>query len=302
MATAKIEKRYYNAESLEKSDIYAWMLINADLPPAPYVGMTVSYCGDIFELASIWWHAEEQQFSCTAKPSFLDSTSADSPDFDEWIEWQAKYGWILRGRHVNDSFVAKQENSTLDDCEKFRAEVTKLSEPARIEFRRRLDEAGYLGRLIAAEKHALEITREKLKSKTKEAKNLTSLALGGLVIMILIGLFFPEWIKGNSILLFLLSGWGLLHFAYQELICSPIASNFEKRQATYEDACYRWTLATGMRWGKKALAAECWSHNFSYPNLIDEDEGEIKEHFASVERSIMRIVKNRYALNRYDMD
>ena len=195
------------------------------------------------------------------------------------------------------TFDAKQENSTPDDDEKFLTEVSKLSEQARFELRRRLDEADYLGRFIVDEKRALEVARENWVCKITEARNLKIGGLSGIVIIALIAWFFPEWIKDQSFLYFLLFGWGLVNFTYNELICPRNASEMEKRQAAYEDACYRWSVATGMRWGAEALAAYHDWHHFSGHATPDERD----ELSARVERSVMRVVKNRGALYRYDM-
>jgi hypothetical protein len=46
------------------------MEIEVDLPPAPFVGMTVFSKASFFELDTIWWYEEEQEFSGKAKPRF----------------------------------------------------------------------------------------------------------------------------------------------------------------------------------------------------------------------------------------
>lgn len=178
MAAAVIEKRYYDAESPETAGIYALMLIDTQLPPAPYAGMYVrSARGDSYQLDRICWDADEQKFSCTAKPSFLDRKSGDS--FDELIEYKKSDGWILRGRYDNDDLKPREDASTKDDEDSAWDEIehlhNKLSEAKKLEFHRRHDLSMLLGTVAAYHHRELERLRpqrqeaEKIKRFTKQS-------------------------------------------------------------------------------------------------------------------------------------
>ena len=297
MAKAIIRKKYYNAGAKETSDIYALMWIETELPPSPHIGMTINFHGDLCELEQICWDPEEKTFSCTAKPSFLDRIYADSPDFDTWIEWQKNDGWELQWMADNHEFDAKQETSIPDDDEKFRVEISRLSEPARLELRRRLDEADCLGRTIFQEMRALEIGRKKLESTASKARILSQGVIVGLVGLVLIDLIYPGWMETKNTFLVCVLIWGFVRFSYSELICPYISLEVEKRRAAYEDACYRWVVVTGRYGGNKE-----WAGTHDLDHLSGRASSEVNdEHWASVERSVMRIVKNRNALLRYDM-
>lgn len=295
MVTAQIERQIYSGESEESSKIYVVMSRNVELPPAPYVGMTVCTEDEVFDLEQIRWDEGEQQFFCVASPIFspsLDLEESDFARFDKKIAYLKEVGWVQRGREENYAFVEKVDSSTVDEDEKFREELLKLSEPTRLEIQRRLDEATYLGRLIVQEKKGLEITRERWKTKVGEAKNLTKWGVILCVGFALIDWIFPEIVKSKNSYLFFFLGWAIFNLVYNEIICPPISLEVDKRREAYEGACYRWSLVTGKQWGKNELAAESTSYNYSE----EATQEEIEKHFASVQRNILRIVKNQGVL------
>jgi len=303
MTSAIIERRFYNSNTAERSDVYALMISVIEVPTTFNLSISLRIGSTKFELESICWDANESKFYCKAKPAFLDVLSVDSPNFDEWIEWLKDDGWKFGGRFDSDSYSGDADDVAQDEEDKIRDELSLLSDVAKIEVRRRLDESSVLGKNAVAESRALEISRQQFKTKTTEAKNFNKWGFGFLILFALIDFIFPEWIKDKSFYLFLLLGMAVINFLYPEIILKELSKQIEQHRNSYDYACYRWSVVTGVRWSKVALAAEYATHNHSYPIDLEEElasPSDIEKHWEIVTRSILRIVRNRYALARYD--
>lgn len=304
MTLAIIERRFYNSNTAERSDVYALMISIIEVPTTFNLSISLRIGSTKFELESICWDANESKFYCKAKPDFLDVLSVDSPNFDEWIEWLKDDGWKFGGRFDSDSYSGDADDVAQDEEDKIRDELSLLSDVAKIEVRRRLDESSVLGKIAVAESRALEISRQQYKTKTTEAKNFNKWGFGFLILFALIDFIFPEWIKDKSAYLFLLLGLAIINFLYNEIILKELSKQIEEYRNAYDYACYRWSIVTGVRWSKIAAAAEHVTHHHSY-HFDFEEEGaspsDVDKHWEVVTKSILRIVKNRYALARYDL-
>ena len=130
------------------------------------------------------------------------------------------------------------------------------------------------------------------------------MGFGLLVALALVEFIFPQWAKDKSAYIFLLPGLAIFNFIYKDIVCRGISKEIDRHRDSYDNVCYRWSIITGVRWSKVALAAECTSHNHNYPIDLDEEHAspsEIDKHWTVVARSILRIVKNSFSIARYDL-
>jgi hypothetical protein len=109
---------------------------------------------------------------------------------------------------------------------------------------------------------------------------------------------FPEWLSDKSILWFSFFGWALVNFLYGHLICPRIEAEVQKRRESFDDACCRYSAAAGMSFNEKARAAYHDLHHFSGHATSEENN----DFWATEELSVIRLVKNKFALRRYDLD
>jgi hypothetical protein len=302
MVTAFVERRFYSSDTTEKSEIYALMLSIVEVPSAFSSMIALRIDTDCVELESVCWDAKELKFHCRAKASFLEAY-IDFVNLDEQIECLKVQGWKLLGKFDNEFFTGNSNTNGKDTENIIKSEILALSEFAKIELRRRLDDASILGKLIVDELRALDVSDKQYRIKVNDSKSINKFGIGVLILFGLIDFIFPDWFKDKSVFIFLLFGLSLLNFLYNEIVCRELSKEVQKHRLAYEDTCYRWSITTGVSWSNVALAAELATHNHSYPFVLEEEHAspsEIDEHWVVVSRSILRIVKNRYALTRYD--
>jgi hypothetical protein len=297
MTMARIEKRYYNAESPEAADIYAFMQITVELPPAPYVGMEVRTGRNFLKLDRISWDAEEQKFSCTATPSFLDRMSIDSPDFDEWIEWQEHDGWKLRGRYDNYDFKVPEDSTIKDEEDREWDEIEvsygRLTETGKIEFHRRHDRALLVGSIAAKQWWMLDAARTRLVEKTSDAKKLAKWIWVSIALYGFYSFVFQESMGGANWLLFAIVGaMAVIVGRLNDDAIERTVSEIVLLEESYRRSCAEWDMLTGMRLDKDKVEIEMAALGYGYEEGLDK-------HYRSIRRGILsklRIFQDSTAL------
>lgn len=285
MTKAIVEKKFYNAESPEASDIYAAMQITVELPPAPYVGMEIRRGRSLYELERIWWEADEQKFWCTAKPEFLDRVTVDSPDFDEWIEWQKDDGWKMRGRYDNDDYKAP-EGSTIKDEEdrewdEIQESYGRLIATEKMEFHRRYERAVLVGSIAAKKRWMLDATRTRLAEKTSDAKILTKSVWVFIALYVLYSFVFPESKGGANWLLFaILGAMAVIVGRLNDDAKERIGSEIVLLEESYRQSCVEWDMLTGMRLDTDKVEIEMASLRFG-------SDADLDKHYRSIRRGIL---------------
>jgi hypothetical protein len=288
MPNSKIERFCYSGKTIKSSQFFVIMIIEVQLPPAPYLGMEVSTNIESLVLEKVCWNPDKQSFSCRAQPKFF-WERAGGFTFDESITSFKEWGWSEAGRHENYEFETEADDQASDGEDQFRREVEALSEHHRIELRRRLDEASFLAGKMVRTQNALTTLEAHQRSRSTTSQRIYHWGFGGVFLLGIATWINPEWITGRMFWTYTLS-WAALYILYSEVALPMMALELRSKRSIYEDAVLRWRLTTGINWTTEA-------HNAT-KDLVGTEES--TAHWRRVEDSVMRIIKNQHGLSQYD--
>lgn len=287
MPNSKIERIYYSGSSVKSSNHFVMMFIELQLPPMPFVGMEIAIPGSLV-LERIRWDPDQQCFSCQAKPAFF-GTLINEVEFDEWISSWKDWGWLEIGRHNNIEFESDIYSQNLDRDEQFRRKAEALSEPKRIELRRRLDEAAVLASELVRQEDRLVILEANQRSKYNISRRIFHWGFGGACLLGVGSWLIPTLIPSSKYWLYTLS-WAAISFAYSELVVPALTIELKNQRSKFEYLGLRWRISTGRNWSSESYSAT--------KDIGDAEEN--ARYWEHLEDSVMRILNNNNGISRHD--